>query len=51
MENSMKHKQEGKTSIINIYQRSNEKGLYEILFKNNAIGLDRKYIDKIFEAF
>jgi hypothetical protein len=37
----MKHKQEGKTSIINIYQRSNK----------NGIGFDGKYIDKIFDPF
>ena len=49
--NSLKYKQEDKTPIINIYLASNESGFYEIHIEDNGIGIEEKYVDKIFEPF
>ena len=47
----MKYRQEDIPPIINIYQRDNENGFYELFIEDNGIGFDEKFADKIFEPF
>lgn len=51
--NAMKFRKEDETPVIKIYSRPSPSAnnLIEIIFEDNGIGFDEKYIDKIFTIF
>lgn len=51
--NAVKFRKEEETPVIKIYSKSNpsNSNLIDIIFEDNGIGFDEKYIDKIFTIF
>jgi signal transduction histidine kinase len=49
--NAIKYNKADDSPNIEISARSNEKGFWEISVKDNGIGFDEKYIDRIFKPF
>ncbi len=50
IENSIKYRSTERSLLIKIYEQENEEGV-DVLFEDNGIGIESKYIEKIFKPF
>ena len=49
--NSLKYRQEEVSPVVKIHSQPTNNNFIEIIFEDNGIGFDERYIDKIFQPF